>query len=315
MPPQGSEVAATINVGDLGLGEGMDLSDPWQNEMLMLTRQIRDSLQALSMGAKKNSMFGNTEEGGGLFVGGKLNTAMALPAILAAIGIGIAAYGDDIIQKMSGGLVEAFDEAAAQMVAATNSLQALLDSPDYRADREKRAATGEAAAAWEPLEGIVEAEKDLQAILKDNVVSQEETARFAEIINFLEKSRLESQTQINTLADEEGIYLSVAQDQHSNILDLLILAGRAKANQNAETRLTIALLQAENRELERQAAAMSRIAKLSGKRYSTSGETRTGPSGRVGQYDITDTATGATYSGYNENLNGQTVYVGVRPVG
>lgn len=81
-----NELAASINIDDLGLGGGID-NTTWNSEMLMLTREIRDAMVEMSRVSRREGFFGN-QEGGivagitkglaglGTFIAGSIAAAM-----------------------------------------------------------------------------------------------------------------------------------------------------------------------------------------------------------------------------------------------
>jgi hypothetical protein len=86
----GKELAASINVSELGLGQGA-IETGFQVEMVVLTREIRDAMVEQSRVARKDSFFGEDSKMGikGVITGA---IASALPAI-AAVGVGLALPG------------------------------------------------------------------------------------------------------------------------------------------------------------------------------------------------------------------------------
>jgi hypothetical protein len=137
-----NEIVASINIGDLGIGGGADSTNSYEQEMLMLTREIRNHLQTLGTESKRTSFFGG--------------------------GSGVSSIKELLI---SGGIITA--AVAATLLAVPYSAAALKDNTDKTTINDTiRTAIKESLPSWLTEDNWDNRNKNAQT---DNAKKQEET--------------------------------------------------------------------------------------------------------------------------------------------
>src|SRR5262249_20815735 len=152
-------------------------------------------------------------------------------------------------------------------------------------------------AAVQPLQGVAEAEQNINDILKDSIISLDETKKFADAINTLEKARAENQKNINDQYDKEGTYLGKKNNMQLEILTYLDKAGAARAQASKDVREQINLLQVQTSEYSKQLDLLQKMSSIQS-------NSRPGPGGKAGYIDFSVQGNPNTYSGYVMNING-----------
>lgn len=238
--------------------------------------------------------------------------------IAAAIGTGIAGavaawmIPRAILQNEFNKL----DAAIARNKEARAENRAVLDSPEVKEDQAMFERMDKLNDTAKISDIFARAGKEMNEILKDNIISQEEILRLKELEEEVNAERHRIATELVSQADQEGFYTQKIRDQHTAILDLQAQIFRLRQQSLGVTQQNANAVHSETAAYEEQLRVLTAIAKKKDSKGRTTAEVFKGDQS-IGEFTgKTYTAQEAKALGYSSAMGAGSngVFVGVRTV-
>lgn len=278
------ELAASINIGDLGLGSGDLGGASWQNEMLILTREMRDALVQMSFESRGSSFFGGAGGeggGGGILTTGRITSMIASILATPLIGGLLASYANMTLEKYLGRDTilpekDSLDPNGSNAIPegqGPSGFSGFLAGLFGGGSSSDIGVVSEMRTLKELAEDQQSLFSEIQTINEDRVVTEQESVRLSEI-----RKELES---INTeLTAEQSSNTELTAQQQDAINEALMLNESLRVGINGLIKDTAREESAVSFELKNQVTLLERIASLK-KRKDTRVTTASSSSTRI----------------------------------